>query len=79
MSDLVMRWWAEVDGDSAAYDERSADRVDVFTEAGDHVCTLYRESSGRWADVHPADVTRATILWSDVAAYVSDPDGVGLG
>ncbi|WP_410646220.1 hypothetical protein [Amycolatopsis sp. cmx-4-54] len=79
MSDVSMRWWAEADGDAAAYDERSADRVDVYTEAGDHVCTLYRALSGRWVDVHPHDVTSTTILWLDVATYISDPDGANHG
>lgn len=74
-----MQWWAELDGDSRAYDEQSADRVDIFTEDGDHVATLYRaESSSRWTDVRPDDVTGKTILWCDVDTYVSDPDGANL-
>ncbi|MBB1153495.1 hypothetical protein [Amycolatopsis dendrobii] len=76
---VVMQWWADVDGGSPAYGEPDADRVDIFTEAGDYVATLYRaESSSRWTDVLPADVTRVTILWRDVDTYVSDPDGANL-
>jgi hypothetical protein len=72
-----MHWWAEIDGDSTAYDEQSADRVDVFTEPGDHVVTLYRRD-GRWVDVRPEDVTGETLLWCDVETYCADPDGANL-
>ena len=74
-----MQWWAEIDGDSPASDEQSADRVEIFTEGGDHVATLYRaESSSRWTDVRPEDVTGETTVWCDVDTYVSDPDGANL-
>lgn len=74
-----MQWWAEIDGNSSAFGEQDADRVDIFTEASDHVATLYRaESSSRWTDVRPEDVTVGTILWRDVDTYVSDPDGANL-
>jgi len=78
--ELVMQWWAEIDGNSPAYDEQSADRVDAFTEAGDHVFTLYRYgTSGRWVNVRPEDVGADTPLWSDVDTYAVDPDGANLG
>jgi hypothetical protein len=74
-----MNWFAYVDGDSPAYDEQSADRVDIFTEDSDHVATLYRaESCSRWTDVRPEDVTGETILWCDVETYCADPDGANL-
>lgn len=80
MADTVMQWWAEIDGGSPAWGEPDADRVDIFTKGGDHVATLYRaESSSRWTDVRPEDVTGKTFLWCDVDTYVSDPDGANLG
>lgn len=79
MADTVMQWWAEIDGDSPAWGEPGADRVDIFMEGGDHVATLYRaESSSRWTDVRPEDVTGKTVLWCDVDTYVADPDGASV-
>lgn len=79
MIELVMQWWAEIDGDSPASGEQDADRVDIFTEGGDHLATLYRAvSSSRWTDVRPEDVTGETIVWRDVDTYVSDPEGANL-
>jgi hypothetical protein len=80
VNELIMQWWAELDGDSQAFGEQDADRVDAFTEPGDHVFTLYRYgTSGRWVDVRPEDVTRDTLLWLDVDTYAVDPDGANLG
>lgn len=74
-----MQWWAKIDGNSPAFGEQDADRVDIFTEPGDFVVTLYRaESSSRWTDVRPEDVAGGTILWRDVDTYLSDPDGANL-
>ncbi|MET9262383.1 hypothetical protein [Amycolatopsis sp. NPDC004079] len=77
---VAMQWWRDFNGDSPACGEQDADRADIFTEPGDYVATLYRaDSSSRWTDVRPDEVTGDTILWRDVETYVSDKDGANLG
>jgi hypothetical protein len=79
VAELVLQWWAEIDGDSPAYDEQSADRVHAFTEPGGHMFTLYRYgASGRWVDVRPDEVTDDTPLWLDVDTYATHPEWANL-
>lgn len=67
----VTIWYSDTDG-SPAYDEQSADVVDVWL-FGDHVVTLTRyQSTGRWVDVSPADVADDTPLWRDVDTWLTD-------
>lgn len=70
--DTLVHQHQHADG-SVAYDERDADVVNVFTEPGDHVVTLARyESTGRWVDVDPSEVTGETLLWCDVDTYLRE-------